>query len=62
MEIVAPSPETESVAATYERARRLIGAYGLYDASLDFYPVTEHKDVYWAVELDENTNIIKSSN
>lgn len=44
-----------------ERLERLLGSFGLYDASQDIYPIQERQDEHWAV-VDINPNIIQSNN
>ena len=41
--------------------RGLLLSNGVYDATLDEYDVTERVESRWAVELDDNPNILKST-
>lgn len=41
--------------------RGLLLSNGVYDATLDEYDVTERIESRWAVELDDNPNILKST-
>lgn len=62
MECEVQYESREHLTSFDERTIKLLGAYGLYDASLDIYDTVEREDSRWAVELDSNPNIVPSNN
>lgn len=53
--------KSERIIAQEEREylNRVLGSFGLYDASQDIYDTPEHQDEKWAVEPYENPCIIR---